>query len=61
MAAGADAIMDLSTGGPVDEIRRAIIRETDACIGSVPLYQAAVDTVTRKGKAIVDMQKSRIW
>jgi phosphomethylpyrimidine synthase len=51
VAAGADAIMDLSTGGPIDEIRAAIIRETGACIGSVPLYQAAVDTVTRKGKA----------
>jgi hydroxymethylpyrimidine synthase len=38
---GADAIMDLSTGGPVDEIRRAIVAETTACIGSVPLYQAA--------------------
>ena len=33
---GADAIMDLSTGGPVDEIRKAIIAETHACIGSVP-------------------------
>ncbi len=30
---GADAMMDLSTGGPVDEIRRAIIAETSACIG----------------------------
>ena len=47
---GADAIMDLSTGGPVDEIRRAIIAETDACIGSVPLYQAALDAVRNKNK-----------
>jgi phosphomethylpyrimidine synthase len=30
VAAGADAIMDLSTGGPIDEIRAAIIRETGA-------------------------------
>ena len=37
VAAGADAIMDLSTGGPIDEIRTAIISETNACIGSVPL------------------------
>ena len=35
----ADALMDLSTGGPIDEIRRAVINETNACIGSVPLYQ----------------------
>jgi len=61
VAAGADAIMDLSTGGPIDEIRAAIIRETQACIGSVPLYQAAVDTVTRKQKAMVDMTVDEIF
>ncbi len=61
VAACADALMDLSTGGPVDEIRAAIIRETDACIGSVPLYQAAVDTVLRQKKAIVDMTVEDIF
>jgi len=58
---GADAIMDLSTGGPVDEIRRAIIAETSACIGSVPLYQAALDAVRVKKKAIVDMTVDDIF
>ena len=61
VANGADALMDLSTGGPVDEIRRAIIGETYVCIGSVPLYQAAVDTVRSKGKAIVDMTADDIF
>ncbi len=61
VACGADALMDLSTGGPVDEIRRAVIAETDACIGSVPLYQAALDTVRNKGKAIVDMTVDDIF
>jgi phosphomethylpyrimidine synthase len=61
VAAGADAIMDLSTGGPIDEIRAAIIQQTNACIGSVPLYQAAVDTVTRKNKAMVDMTADEIF
>ncbi|HEY7747034.1 MAG TPA: phosphomethylpyrimidine synthase ThiC [Desulfuromonadales bacterium] len=61
VAAGADAIMDLSTGGPVDEIRRAIIAETSACIGSVPLYQAALDAVNRQKKAIVDMTVEDIF
>ncbi|GAB4167546.1 MAG: phosphomethylpyrimidine synthase ThiC [Geothermobacteraceae bacterium] len=61
VAAGADAIMDLSTGGPIDEIRAAIISQTQACIGSVPLYQAAVDTVTRKNKAMVDMTVDEIF
>lgn len=59
--AGADALMDLSTGGPIDEIRAAIIAETDICIGSVPLYQAACDTVVKQGKAIVDMTVDEIF
>jgi len=58
---GADALMDLSTGGPVDEIRRAIIAETRACIGTVPLYQAALDAVRTKKKAIVDMTVDDIF
>jgi phosphomethylpyrimidine synthase len=53
--------MDLSTGGPIDEIRAAIIAETDICIGSVPLYQAACDTVMKKGQAIVDMTVDDIF
>jgi len=61
VASGADAIMDLSTGGPVDAIRRAIIAETAACIGSVPLYQAALDAVRTRRKAIVDMTVDDIF
>lgn len=58
---GADALMDLSTGGPVDEIRRAIVAETNVCIGSVPLYQAATDTVRIKNKAMVEMTVDDIF
>ena len=61
LAAGADALMDLSTGGPIDEIRAAIIAETDLCIGSVPLYQAACDAVLKQGKPIVDMSVDDIF
>lgn len=61
VANGADALMDLSTGGPVDEIRRAVIAGTNACIGSVPLYQAALDTLRVKKKAIVDMTVDDIF
>jgi phosphomethylpyrimidine synthase len=53
--------MDLSTGGPVDEIRRAIIAETSAAIGTVPLYQAALDAVRNKNKAIVEMTVDDIF
>jgi phosphomethylpyrimidine synthase len=61
VASGADAIMDLSTGGPVDEIRRAIIAETSAAIGTVPLYQAALDAVRNQKKAIVEMTVEDIF
>jgi phosphomethylpyrimidine synthase len=54
VAAGADAVMDLSTGGPIDEIRRAILSECPVPVGTVPVYQAAADAVTR-GKSWVEL------
>ena len=43
---GADTVMDLSTGGGIDEIRTAILAEAPVPIGTVPIYQA-VQEVTR--------------
>ena len=37
---GADTVMDLSTGGNIDAIRRAIIAASPVPIGTVPMYQA---------------------
>ena len=37
---GADTVMDLSTGGNIDEIRQAIIDESTVPVGTVPIYQA---------------------
>src|SRR5436309_414603 len=37
---GADTVMDLSTGGNIDGIRRAIIAASPVPIGTVPIYQA---------------------
>jgi phosphomethylpyrimidine synthase len=37
---GADTVMDLSTGGDLDLIRRAIIAASPVPIGTVPIYQA---------------------
>jgi phosphomethylpyrimidine synthase len=37
---GADTVMDLSTGGDIDAIRRAIIAASPVPIGTVPIYQA---------------------
>lgn len=38
---GADTIMDLSTGGDLDLVRRKIIEAVNIPVGSVPIYQAA--------------------
>lgn len=54
IAAGADTIMDLSTGGDIKAIRKAIIKESSLVIGTVPIYQAAVHMLNSK-KAIVEM------
>jgi phosphomethylpyrimidine synthase len=40
---GADTVMDLSTGGDIDKIRRAIIAASPVPIGTVPIYQALQD------------------
>jgi phosphomethylpyrimidine synthase len=50
--AGTDAIMDLSTGGNIPEIRRAIMRESTVPVGTVPIYEAAVQTVRTQGGII---------
>ncbi|MGE5663243.1 MAG: phosphomethylpyrimidine synthase ThiC [Deltaproteobacteria bacterium] len=54
VAAGADAVMDLSTGGPIDEIRRAILAECPVPVGTVPVYQAAADAAGKR-KSWVDL------
>ena len=37
---GADTVMDLSTGGDIPAIRKAIIQESPVPIGTVPIYEA---------------------
>jgi len=39
--AGADALMDLSTGGDLRAIRKAILAETSLPLGTVPIYEVA--------------------
>lgn len=47
--AGADTVMDLSTGGDLKEIRRSIIARSPIPVGTVPIYEAAVETARKKG------------
>jgi phosphomethylpyrimidine synthase len=48
--AGADAIMDLSTGGNLTEIRKEILSACPVQVGTVPIYEAACRTVAQKKK-----------
>jgi len=58
--AGADAVMDLSTGGNLDEIRKIIMAEARIPIGTVPIYQVAVETVKKK-KPVTSMAPDDIF
>src|SRR5512144_672646 len=60
VAAGADAVMDLSTGGPIVGIRSEILRHSTVSVGTVPIYQAAVETV-EEGKSIVQMDPELLF
>ncbi|MDR3112511.1 MAG: phosphomethylpyrimidine synthase ThiC [Elusimicrobiota bacterium] len=52
--AGADAVMDLSTGGDLPAIRKEILSACPVCVGTVPIYEAVCRTVAR-GKKISDI------
>lgn len=47
--AGADAVMDLSTGGDLRSMRKKIISASEIPVGSVPIYEAIVKAVREKG------------
>lgn len=49
-AAGADTLMELSTGGDLDLIRRRVLEATSLPVGSVPLYQAATEAIRDRGR-----------
>ena len=46
---GADAVMDLSTGGPVRDIRRLMLRKSTVPVGTVPIYEAALRAAESHG------------
>jgi len=51
---GADTVMDLSTGGDISAIRRAVIAASPLAVGTVPIYQAGIEAINRYN-AIVKM------
>jgi phosphomethylpyrimidine synthase len=49
---GADAIMDLSTGGDVSKFRRIIRENFKGPLGTVPIYEAIIEVVQNKGGVV---------
>ncbi len=49
---GADAVMDLSTGGPVADIRRLMLSRSPLPVGTVPIYEAAVRAAEQYGSIV---------
>lgn len=58
--AGADAVMDLSTGGNLTEIRKEILAVSPVQVGTVPIYEAACRTVA-KGKKISEIESEVLF
>jgi phosphomethylpyrimidine synthase len=58
--AGADTVMDLSTGGDIAAVRRAIIASSSLPIGTVPVYQAGIEAIDKHG-AIVKMSVDELF
>ncbi len=54
LAAGADAIMDLSTGGDLDATRQKLLAQCPVPFGTVPIYQVIV------GRNVEDINESII-
>ena len=49
---GADTLMELSTAGDLDSIRRKVLKAVKIPVGSVPLYQSAVESIREFGAVV---------
>lgn len=58
--AGADTLMELSTGGDFYDIRKKVIENTSLSVGSVPMYQAFIEAIRKYGKG-VDMTEDDLF
>ena len=57
---GADAIMDLSTGINYKKVRKAIIKNTNVPLGTVPIYQAGINASKKRG-AVINMEEEDMF
>ena len=58
--AGAHAVMDLSTGGNLDKIRTSLIKIVNVPFGTVPIYQAGIESIKKHG-SIIDMTEDEMF
>lgn len=58
--AGADAVMDLSTGGDIDRTRKRLLERCPLPFGTVPIYQAAVSEI-KKNRDISKMDPELLF
>ena len=61
LKAGADAVMDLSMGGNLNEIRREILKNCPIPLGTVPIYQSIAEIVEKQGKKIGEVTVDHIF
>jgi len=47
--AGADAVMDLSTGGDTKGLRKKILEKSPLPVGTVPIYESAIQVLKKHG------------
>ncbi len=57
---GADTLMELSTGGDLREIRRRVLDAVELTVGTVPLYQAAIEATRDRG-AVENMDPEALF
>jgi len=50
--AGTDTVMDLSTGGDLAAVRKAIIENCTVPLGTVPIYEAAIRAADNNGSVV---------
>ncbi|HID96322.1 MAG TPA: phosphomethylpyrimidine synthase ThiC [Candidatus Latescibacteria bacterium] len=60
LEAGTDTVMDLSTGGDLNSIRKQVLRASSVPVGTVPIYQAAVEAIAETG-TLTGMTKEKIF
>lgn len=58
--AGADTVMDLSTGGDLDSIRKTIIENCTVPVGTVPIYQA-VREAADQAKSVAELSPEHLF